>query len=120
MVEGVLLQPAEYARLAVDVALDKQASDVLMLDIRGASDFVDFFVLLTAESRRQLNALAEDIQVSLKKQGALLHHREGTVESGWILLDFGDLIVHVFGPEEREYYGLEQVWSRALPVVRFL
>ncbi|MBI4298957.1 MAG: ribosome silencing factor [Chloroflexi bacterium] len=120
MAESILLQPTEYARLAVDAALDKQASDVLMLDVRGISDFADFFVLLTADSKRQLDALAEEIEAALKRQGASLHHREGNPDSGWVLLDFGDLIVHIFGSEEREYYRLEQVWSKALQVVRIL
>ncbi len=114
------MQPVEYARLAVDVALDKQASDVLMLDIRSVCNFADYFVLLTGESQRQLSTLAEEMDLSLTRQGASLHHREGTADSGWVLLDFGDLVVHIFAAEERKHYGLEQVWSQALPVIRIM
>ena len=118
MTEMVLLQPVEYARLAVDVASEKQASDVVMLDIREIGDFADYFVILTAESSRQMQALVEEIEQALEGTGATLHHREGTHRSGWELLDFGDVIVHLFGPEEREFYNLEEAWSGAIEVVR--
>ena len=118
MEERVLHQPAEFARLAIDVASEKQASDIVMLDIRGLSDFADYFVILTAESTRQMQALAEEIEMALDGKGATLHHREGTPKSGWMLLDFGDVIVHLFGPEEREYYHIEGAWPKAVEVVR--
>ena len=118
MAERVALQPVEHARMAVDVASDGQATDIVMLDITGVSDFTDYFVILTAESARQLKSLSEQIEHTLKGTGAILHHREGVAHSGWMLLDFGDLIVHLFGPEEREYYHVEGAWSRAHEVVR--
>ena len=118
MTEKVLLQPVDYARMAVDVALEKLASDIVMLDIRESSDFTDYFVILTAGSARQVESLVEDIEGSLESIGASLHHREGTPRTGWMLLDFGDVIVHVFGAEEREFYGIEEIWSRAVEVVR--
>lgn len=110
--------PVEYARLAVDVASDKQASDIVMLDIRGVSDFADYFVVLTAESSRQMEAVALDIEKAIEAEGVTLHHREGRPESGWVLLDFGDVIVHIFGPEEREFYQIEDAWSRGIEAVR--
>jgi len=112
------LEPIEYARNAVDVASDKQATDILLLDIRKVSSFADFFVIMTAENRRQMEALSEDVEVALKRAGASFHHREGSVTSGWILLDFGDVIVHLFAPEEREFYQLEQLWARGRDLVR--
>ena len=118
MTETVLLQPEEYAHLAVDVASEKQASDIVMLDIRGVSDFADYFVNMTAESSRQLQSLVEEIANALERRGATLHHREGTPRSGWLLLDFGDVIVHLFGPEEREFYYIEGAWPKAVEVVR--
>ena len=120
MQEKTALQSAEYARLAVDVAADKLAADILMLDIRGVASFADFFVILSTESQRQLAAVAGDIEEALEGQGAVLHHREGTQDSGWVLLDFGDVIVHIFGAEEREYYQLERLWGQAQEVVRVL
>ena len=113
-----LVQPAELARRAVDVASDMQGADIVMLDIRGVSDFADFFVISTAESTRQLEAVREQIEKALESDGADLHHREGTSASGWVLLDFGDLVVHLFGPEQREYYGIEEFWGRGVETVR--
>jgi ribosome-associated protein len=110
--------PAEYARLAVDVASDRQASDIVMLDIRDVSDFADYFVILTAESPRQVDALVQEIEKALKEQGATLSHREGGVSGGWVLLDFGDVIVHLFRPEDRLFYHLEGLWSDAVETVR--
>ena len=118
MTEKTALQPVDYARLAVDVASDKLASDILMLDIREISDFSDYFVLMTAESRRQLSSLAEDVEHALERSGSVRHHREGNPQSGWTLLDFGDVVVHIFGPEERQFYDLESAWSEATEVVR--
>ena len=113
-----MLKPLDYARLAVDVAADKQGSDTVLLDIRGVSDFPGYFVVTTVESRRQMRSLTEDIEHALEGRGAVLHHREGSGRSGWVLLDFGDVVVHLFGPEEREYYGIEEVWKRGVEIVR--
>ena len=118
MLEKVALSPADYARTAVDVAAENQAADVVMLDIRGVGDFADYFVILTAESSRQMRFLAQDLEDAVERAGANLHHREGTPESGWMLIDFGDIIVHLFGPQERAFYNLEEMWSRAVEVVR--
>ena len=107
------LEAAEAARLVVDVASEKQAADILLLDMRGLCDFTDYFIILTGESRRQLNALLEDVDSALDQVGWRVNHREGTADGGWVLLDFGDLVVHVFGPEERGFYQLERLWSRA-------
>lgn len=114
----VALGPAEFARLAVDVASDQLASDIVMLDIRKASDFADYFIILTAESSREMRNLADQIERVAKENGATLHHREGTPGSGWMLLDVGDVIIHLFGPEEREFYDIEGAWSQTVEVVR--
>ena len=100
------------------MAAEKQATEVVLLDVRRACDYADYFVLLTAETRRQTEAVVEDIDTELGRLRAALMHREGNTESGWVLMDFGDVIVHVFAPEEREYYRLEQLWSGAMPLVR--
>ena len=113
-----LLQPSEYGRLAVDVAEDKLASDIVMLDLRGVCDFADYFVILTADSGRQVRSVAADIESALEQQGAALHHREGDPQGGWVLLDFGDVIVHLFQPDEREFYDLERAWSKATETIR--
>ena len=108
----------EFARKAVAIADGLQASEIVLLDLRNISSFADFFVVLSAETSRQLNAIAEDMDVELTKSVIALHHREGNADAGWILLDFGDLIVHAFGAEERGYYGLDQLWSHAPALVR--
>ena len=91
-----------------------------MLDLRELASFADYFVIMSAESSRQIEALEEDLTASLKQEGIQRFHREGTSGSSWILLDFSDVIVHVFGPEEREFYSLERLWGRAPQVVRIL
>ena len=73
---------------------------------------------MTAQSQRQMEALAEDVEEALKRSGASFHHREGGVNAGWLLLDFGDVIVHLFAPEEREFYRLEERWARGQQIVR--
>ena len=111
--EKTQMAAVEAARLAVNVASEKQATDIVMLDMRGPLSFTDYFVILSAESRRQMQGLLEDIDEALNEAGIALHHREGTTDGGWALLDYGDLVVHVFGQEEREYYHLERLWAQA-------
>ena len=114
------LNSAEVAQLAVEVASEKLAEDIVMLDLRGLAPFTDYFVIMSGNSARQLEALEEDLTDALKEAGVRRFHREGTPASGWILLDFSDIIVHIFGPEEREYFELERLWARAPQVVRIL
>lgn len=106
------------ARRAIDAASDKQASDVVLLDVRGVCGFTDYMVVLTAGSVRQLRILAEDLALAVEQAGLAPHHREGTAESGWVLLDFGDLVVHVFSEEQRAFYRIEQVWRAGKELVR--
>ncbi len=99
-------------------ASDKQAVDIVLLDAREVCSFADYFVICSADSDRQIRAIYDEVEHVLKKDGILPHHVEGSVDSGWLLLDFGDVIVHIFAPFEREYYQLARLWSRAIPVVR--
>ncbi|MBI4307570.1 MAG: ribosome silencing factor [Chloroflexi bacterium] len=108
----------DKARAAVEAASEKQASDIILLDLREACDFTDYFVICTAESAPQIEAIAEDVEKALHDAGATLHHREGASDSGWVLLDFSDIVVHIFSPAEREYYQLDRVWSAGKPLVR--
>jgi len=75
-------------------------------------------VLCSGDSERQLRAILDEVAHILKKEGILPHHHEGTIDSGWLLLDFGDVIVHIFAPFERDYYQLDELWSQAIPIVR--
>ncbi|PZW24825.1 ribosome-associated protein [Thermosporothrix hazakensis] len=115
--KGVLLDPAQIAKAAVDIAYDKKAADILLLDIREVAMYADYFVICSGSNPRQILTIAESIDEELSKQGVSLLHREGTADTGWILLDFGDVIVHVLAPKEREYYQLERLWSEAKTVV---
>ena len=74
--------------------------------------------MCSGEAERQIKAIYEEVEHVLKKEGILPHHREGTLDSGWLLLDYGDVIVHIFAPFEREYYQLDELWHEAVPVVR--
>ncbi len=117
---GENLDWTDLAQLVVEVASDKLAADIVMLDLRQVAPFADYFVIMSAESSRQIEALEEDITQALKDAQVRRFHREGTPSAGWVLLDFSDVIIHIFGPEEREYYDLERLWSGASQVVRVL
>ena len=114
------LDSTEVAQLVVDLASDKLAGDIVMLDLRHVAPFADYFVIMSAESSRQIEALEEDLTQALKEAQVTPFHREGTASSGWVLLDFSDVIIHIFGSEQREFYQLERLWSRAPQVVRVL
>lgn len=116
--EVELLESLDVARRAVEAASDKQASDIVLLDARKACSFTDYFVICSGESDRQTRTIYEEVEQVLKKAGVMPYHREGTADSGWLLLDYGDVIVHIFNPAEREYYQLDRLWSEAVPVVR--
>ena len=118
--EGQQLEPSEVAQLIVEVASEKLASDIVMLDLRGLAPFTDYFVIMSADSSRQIQALEEDITASMKESKLSIHRREGTAASGWVLMDCSDVIVHIFAPDERDYFGLERLWARAAQVVRIL
>ena len=90
----------------------------MLLDARGVCSFADYFVLCSGESSKQIEAVRDEIGHVLKKEGVLPHHYEGTVDSGWLLIDYSDVIVHIFAPLEREHYQLDQLWRQAAPVVR--
>jgi ribosome-associated protein len=102
------------ALLAARVAEENRGRDIVILDMRGLTAMFDYFVLASGTSRRQLHAMSEEIDRAL--QEGLGDRRlgiEGYQESCWILLDYGDVVIHLFEPETREYYALEQLWGHA-------
>jgi ribosome-associated protein len=113
------LDSETLAHRAVDILSDHQALDIALLDISRTASFTDYFVIATAQSPLQFSALAEYLEKELKPEGNDLRHKEGTPASGWMLLDFGGVIVHVFSPDQRQYYRLEELWGRTSPVVHF-
>ncbi len=102
----------------MEIASDLQASNITLLDVRESCNFADYFVICSGESPRQVSAIVEEIERSLKKDGVRPSHVEGKVDSGWVLIDFGGVIVHVFTAPERDYYRLDELWHEAKPVVR--
>jgi ribosome-associated protein len=113
------LDSETIAHRAVDVLSERQALDIALIDVSRSASFTDYFVIATAQSPLQFSALAEYLEKDLKPEGYDIRLREGSAASGWMLLDFGDIIVHVFSPEQRAYYRLEELWGRSSPVVRF-
>ena len=114
--------PADAAELAhriVEIASDKKANDIVMLRMAELTTMADFFVICSGRSDRQVRALSGAIVDELRELGIRPLGSEGR-ESSWVLLDFGSVIVHVFAPEEREFYGLERLWSNAPQVVRIV
>jgi ribosome-associated protein len=106
--------PAVLARVIADFAADKKAIDIAELDLRGVLGYTDFFVVCSGNTDRQAKAIHDGIHYGLKKEHDVLPRRvEGFAEARWILMDYLDVIVHVFTPEAREFYRLEQLWGEA-------
>ncbi len=120
--EAELRQPntgLERALLAAQTAEDNRGTDIVVLDMRELTPVFDYFVVVSGTSRRQLHAMSEEIDHVLEDQcGDRRLGIEGYEESRWILLDYGDLIVHLFEPEMRSYYALEDLWGHAKRVPR--
>jgi ribosome-associated protein len=98
---------------AIDAAQDRKGSNVVVLDLRPADGFTDYFVIVTGQNVRQIQAISEAIQESLAGKGANPAHIEGGHQAGWILLDYFDFIVHIFSPDTRAFYSLERLWGSA-------
>ena len=111
------LNSSDLAHRIVDLAEEKQAVDITLLDLREVSVLADYFVICTAESNRQTVAILDSVAMALKKDGLLpLHPVEGDPGAGWSLLDYADVVLHVFDAPTRSFYNLEQLWKEA-PVV---
>jgi ribosome-associated protein len=101
---------------AVRAADDKQAKDLIVLDLRKAAGFTDYFVIGSGTNPRQIRAIADAVMESLAALGVKPAHVEGYDRSEWVLLDYFDFVVHIFAPETRLFYGLERLWGSAEPV----
>ena len=108
----------DLARRVVELAEDKKAADIVLLELTPLTTLADYFVICSGGSERQLDAIAEGIVSSLRDEKVKPIGREGTAASHWVLLDFGSVIVHIFTPPERDYYGLEKHWSEAKTILR--
>ncbi len=111
------LSSHESARLAGKFALDKRASDIVILDLRESTSVTDFFVLISGSADIHVKAIAENIREGLAEEGQKPWHIEGLAYGSWVLLDYVDFVVHIFLKEKREFYDLERLWGDA-PVER--
>ncbi len=102
-----------HLQLAIAAAQDKKAEDVVVLDLRELSNFFEYFLILTGNSREHIRALTEHIQEKLEEFGIYVDHIEGEDVGRWVLMDYGDLIIHIFDPKARAYYNLETLWGDA-------
>jgi len=101
-----------------DAASDKKAQDIVLLDVRRISSLADYFVICSAAADRQIRAIAEAVEEALDAVDVPPYKREGSPDDGWVLLDYGDVIMHIMAAEQRAYYRLEQLWEQAQIVVR--
>lgn len=105
--------------MLVDTIIDKKGSNILLLDIRDQAIFTDYFILCNGDNDRQIRALTEALlEAADEKAGEQPRGTEGEPETGWVLVDFGGVIIHLFSPEKRDYYSLEELWTRAHVVLR--
>ena len=100
----------------VEAVRDKKADDVVVLDLRTSDAFTDFFIVATGHNRRQVQAIADGVELALKAKKVRPTHVEGHDKAEWILLDYFDFVVHVFSPTARAFYGLERLWGNATPL----
>lgn len=111
---GRFLDQLEFAHDIIDAIESKKAENIVLLDLRPDAIIADFFVICTGNSDRQIKALADGVRLAIKeKYNRLPVSVEGKGESGWVLMDYGDVLVHIFGDEEREFYNLEGFWNQA-------
>lgn len=104
-------QSKEMARIAWQALSDKKGEDIKIIDITGVSMLADYFIIASGNSESQISALVDNVEEELHKAGYHLKQREGRSGASWILLDFGDIIVHVFDKENRLFYDLERIWK---------
>lgn len=116
-----ILDSLELARLIVDIITEQKGENILLLDIRDISILADYFVITSTTSDRQAKAILDDVRDKVKQgTDARLLHIEGEATSGWVLMDYGDVVVHIFSQEMRGYYNLEGLWQEGRIVVRIL
>ncbi|WP_339134425.1 MAG: ribosome silencing factor [Candidatus Electrothrix sp. GW3-4] len=105
--------PLELAEICARTALDTKAEDLIILDVHTTSSFTDYFVIMSGRSSRHVQGLAEAIEEELRSKRVTSTHSEGLKEGMWVLLDFGDIVAHIFYKDQREFYDLEGLWHDA-------
>ena len=107
----IILNTLDVARTAVEALEDKKGENIILLDIQGIASFADYFVICSGTSNRMLDALADGVLEKVKATHKVRGRKEGGGESGWEVIDLGDVIVHLFSPDQRDYYDLEELWG---------
>ena len=116
--EILYLNGLELARHIVEVVEERKAEDILLLDLRPDQIIADFFIICSGDNDRHLRALTEAVRVSVKGRYLKLpFSNEGRAENGWVVMDYGDVVVHFFAPEKRDYYDLEDLWDASAKVM---
>ncbi len=108
-----MIEAIEAAKVAQAALEDKLGQDIQILDLRGLSNIADCFVIASGNNVNHLRAMADEVEQKLFQVGMKMHHSEGYSSGTWILLDFGQLLIHLFNKEDREFYSLEHVWGDA-------
>jgi ribosome-associated protein len=116
----VTLNTLELAHTIVNTLEDKKGEDIVLIDLQGVAVFTDYFVIATGTSDRMLNSLADAAREAVKKTYQLNGREEGQASDGWLVVDFGDVVLHLFAPEEREYYQLEELWETGKILLRLM
>lgn len=111
------LEANQLARRIVEIAADRKAEDIVMLDISKVSIIADYFVICSGTSDRQVRAIAREIDEKLGDEGVTPISVEGMADARWVLMDYGPVLVHIFDPQTRDFYKLEQLWAGAQPVL---
>jgi ribosome-associated protein len=106
------------ARMIVTSLEDKKGEDILLLDIHEISDFADYFVICSGTSDRMLQGLADGVLEQIRKQYNMRGRVEGSPRDGWVLVDYNDVVLHLFSPERRDYYRLEELWGQGKTLLR--
>jgi ribosome-associated protein len=107
------VETTESVRLAAAAALDRKAEDLKVLQVSAVTSFTDYFLLCSGTNSRQVQAIADGVEKSLRSRGVRPRHVEGYAQGQWVLLDYGDFVLHVFLQERRRFYGLERLWGDA-------
>ena len=111
--EGIITRSDLMAREMARLAAGKKAQGTVILDMRELCSYTDYFIITSGRSSRQTRAIGEEIRLEMKKKGAVVFHVEGEPKGDWILMDYMNVVVHIFTPEARDFYRLEFLWKEA-------
>jgi ribosome-associated protein len=112
------LNPLELAHTVVDALEQKKGEDILLLDLQKVAMFTDYFVICSGTSDRMLDALAKGVEETVQEKHNIKGRAQGQSSGGWVIVDFGYVIVHLFAPETRDYYSLEELWKEGKVLLR--